>query len=158
MNASARIAIQVAGWLAKHPGVERVYFPGDPAHPDAAAISRLFPKDRYSGLVAFEIKNAGRAEIFQFMERLKMIVRATSLGDVHTMILYPAMARIGTCRRSIASGWGFRDNSGAHVDRPSKQSTISLRTSIRRFETHGAGRRPARLQTEARLRADIEGR
>ncbi len=26
------------------------------------------------------------------MEKLKMIVRATSLGDVHTMILYPAMA------------------------------------------------------------------
>jgi len=26
------------------------------------------------------------------MEKLKMIVRATSLGDVHTMMLYPAMA------------------------------------------------------------------
>ena len=26
------------------------------------------------------------------MEKLKMIVRATSLGDVHTMVLYPAMA------------------------------------------------------------------
>lgn len=85
-------AIQVADWLANNPRIKRVYFPGDPAHPDATAIKRLFPDGKYSGLVAFEIKNAGRPEIFQFMERLEMIVRATSLGDVHTMILYPAMA------------------------------------------------------------------
>ena len=26
------------------------------------------------------------------MDRLRMIVRATSLGDVHSMVLYPAMA------------------------------------------------------------------
>ncbi len=85
-------AIQVAQWLAKQPGVERVYFPGDPQHADAAAIGRLFPKDKFSSLVAFELKGADRAKVFQFMESLKMIVRATSLGDVHTMILYPAMA------------------------------------------------------------------
>ena len=32
--ANARL---VAAWLGSHPKVERVYFPGDPAHPDAAA-------------------------------------------------------------------------------------------------------------------------
>ncbi|MEP6963631.1 MAG: aminotransferase class I/II-fold pyridoxal phosphate-dependent enzyme [Acidobacteriota bacterium] len=85
-------AIQVALWLSKHPRVARVYFPGDPQHPDSAAVQRLFPKDRFSGLIAFEIKDADRAKVFEFMERLKMVVRATSLGDVHTMILYPAMA------------------------------------------------------------------
>ncbi|MEO8099508.1 MAG: aminotransferase class I/II-fold pyridoxal phosphate-dependent enzyme [Acidobacteriota bacterium] len=85
-------AIQVARWLAQHPRVERVYFPGDPQHADAEAIQRLFPKDRFSGLVAFGIKDADRAKVFRFMERLQMVVRATSLGDVHTMILYPAMA------------------------------------------------------------------
>ncbi len=36
------------------------------------------------GLVSFELKGAGRAEVFRFMEKLKMVVRATSLGDVHT--------------------------------------------------------------------------
>src|ERR1700686_4381806 len=72
-------ACKVASWLATHPRVERVYFAGDPAHPDAATIARLFPKNLYGGIVAFEIKDAGRAEVFQMMERLKMIVRATSL-------------------------------------------------------------------------------
>lgn len=85
-------AIQVAQWLGKYPRVARVYFPGDPQHADSAAIARLFPKNKFSGLVAFEIKDAGKPEVFRFMERLRMIVRATSLGDVHTMILYPAMA------------------------------------------------------------------
>ena len=36
-------ACRVASWLAAHPRVERVYFPGDPQHPDAATIRRLFP-------------------------------------------------------------------------------------------------------------------
>ena len=85
-------ARKVAEWLGSHPKVERVYFPGDAKHADAANVSRLFPKDRYGGLVAFEIKGAARADVFRFMEKLRMVVRATSLGDVHTMILYPAMA------------------------------------------------------------------
>lgn len=103
-------AIQVAQWLTKHAGVERIYFPGDPAHPDAATIARLFPNDRYSGLIAFEIKNAGRAEVFRFMENLKMIVRATSLGDVHTMILYPAMASHRDLSPKHRQRLGIQDN------------------------------------------------
>jgi cystathionine gamma-synthase/methionine-gamma-lyase len=103
-------AIQVAKWLAQNPHVERVYFPGDPQHPDAAAIARLFPKDRFSGLVAFEVKGAGRAEIFRFMEKLKMVVRATSLGDVHTMILYPAMASHRDLSPKHRERLGIREN------------------------------------------------
>ena len=43
-------------------------------------------------MVRVELKDAGKTEVFAFMERLKMIVNATSLGDVHTMVLYPAMS------------------------------------------------------------------
>jgi cystathionine beta-lyase/cystathionine gamma-synthase len=85
-------ACKVASWLASHPRVDRVHFTGDPAHPDATTIARLFPKNMTGAMLAFEIKDGGRAEVFAFMERLKMIVRATSLGDVHTMTLYPAIA------------------------------------------------------------------
>jgi cystathionine beta-lyase/cystathionine gamma-synthase len=85
-------ACKIASWLASHPAISKVHFPGDPAHPDAANVARLFPKNTYGAMVSFELKDGGRKEVFRFMERLKMIVRATSLGDVHTMILYPAMA------------------------------------------------------------------
>lgn len=85
-------ACKIALWLAGHPRVERVYFTGDPHHPDAAAIARLFPPNLRGAMLAFDLKGAGRAEVFRFMESLKMIVPATSLGDVHTMTLYPAMS------------------------------------------------------------------
>jgi cystathionine beta-lyase/cystathionine gamma-synthase len=85
-------ACKVASWLSEHPKVERVYFTGDPKHPDAATIARLFPKNLQGAMLAFDLKGAGKAEVFRFMEALKMIVPATSLGDVHSMVLYPAMA------------------------------------------------------------------
>ena len=85
-------ACKVASWLSDHPKVERVYFTGDPKHPDAATIVRLFPKNLQGAMLAFDLKGAGQSEVFRFMEALKMIVPATSLGDVHTMALYPAMA------------------------------------------------------------------
>jgi cystathionine gamma-synthase/methionine-gamma-lyase len=85
-------ARKVAAWLAMHPRVERVYFPGDPKHPDAATVARLYPGDLHGAMVAFELKGAGKKEVFAFMEKLKMIVCATSLGDVHSMALYPAMS------------------------------------------------------------------
>ncbi len=85
-------ACKLASWLATHPRIARVYFPGDPAHPDSATIQRLLPKNTYGAMLAFDLKDAGRKDVFAFMDRLQMIVRATSLGDVHTMMLYPAMA------------------------------------------------------------------
>ena len=83
---------RVASWLKDQPEVGRVYFPGDPAHPDAAVIRRQFPEGLYGGVVSFELANAGRNEVFRFMNALKLVVPATSLGDVHSMMLYPAMS------------------------------------------------------------------
>jgi cystathionine beta-lyase/cystathionine gamma-synthase len=85
-------ACKLASWMKTHPRVARVNFPGDPSHPDATTIQRLLPKGLYGAMIAFELKDADRPEVFAFMDKLKMIVRATSLGDVHTMVLYPAMS------------------------------------------------------------------
>jgi cystathionine gamma-synthase/methionine-gamma-lyase len=85
-------ACKIASWLAAHPKISRVHFPGDPAHPDRGTVERLFPKNMFGSMLAFEFKDGGQPGVFRFMENLKMIVPATSLGDVHTMVLYPAMA------------------------------------------------------------------
>lgn len=85
-------ACRVASWLAAHPRVARVVYTADPNHPDADTIRRLLPEGLYGAMISFELKDAGRKEVFAFMDRLGLIVRATSLGDVHTMMLYPAMA------------------------------------------------------------------
>ncbi len=81
-----------AEWLAAQPSVERVYYPSDPKHPDAANIRRLFTEGLYGGIVSFEVKGADRERIFRMMNALRLVVPATSLGDVHSMMLYPAMA------------------------------------------------------------------
>ena len=101
---------KVAQWLGEHPRVERVYFPGDPDHPDAETIRRLFPEGKFGAMVSFEIKDAGRQEIFKFMDSLKLVVRATSLGDVHTMMLYPAMSSHRDLAPKHRQRLGIRDN------------------------------------------------
>ncbi|HXG33095.1 MAG TPA: PLP-dependent aspartate aminotransferase family protein [Bryobacteraceae bacterium] len=103
-------ACRVAAWLAQHPSIERVHFPGDPAHPDAATIRRLFPDGLYGAMVSFEIRGAGREQIFAFLDRLKLIVRATSLGDVHSMVLYPAMSSHREIAPKQRERMGIRDN------------------------------------------------
>ncbi len=103
-------ACRVAQWLSGHPKVERVHFTGDAAHPDAAAIRRLFPPNLYGAMVSFEIQGAARAEIFRFMDALKLIVPATSLGDVHSMMLYPVMSSHREISPKHRERMGIRDN------------------------------------------------
>jgi cystathionine beta-lyase/cystathionine gamma-synthase len=103
-------ACRVASWLASHPRVERVYFTGDPAHPDAATIRRVFPANLYGAMVSFEVRGAAQPEIFRFMDGLKMVVRATSLGDVHTMMLYPSMSSHREISPKHRERMGIRDN------------------------------------------------
>ncbi|MGO9231391.1 MAG: trans-sulfuration enzyme family protein [Bryobacteraceae bacterium] len=103
-------ANRVASWLADQPRVERVHFPASPAHPDAAAIRRLFPDGLCGAMVAFEIRDAGRPEIFRFLDRLQLVVRATSLGDVHSMALYPAMSSHRDLSPKHRERVGIRDN------------------------------------------------
>lgn len=89
MERQCQNATKLAEWLRGQPQVARVYHPGDTAHPDAAIIRRLLPAGLYGGMVSFEIRDADKAGVFAFLDRLKLIVRATSLGDVHTMVLHP---------------------------------------------------------------------
>ena len=103
-------ACHLASWLAAHPRVERVYFTGDPRHPDQATIRRLFPPNLYGAMVSFEIRDAGREEVFRLMDALRMIVRATSLGDVHTMMLYPVMSSHRELSPKHRQRMGIRDN------------------------------------------------
>jgi cystathionine gamma-synthase/methionine-gamma-lyase len=103
-------ACRVASWLAAHPGVQKVNFPSDPNHPDAVTIKRLFASDLYGAMVSFELKDARRDDVFAFMDRLKLIVRATSLGDVHSMMLYPAMASHRDIAPKQRERMGIRDS------------------------------------------------
>ena len=103
-------ACRVATWLASHPGIERVHFLADPAHPDAATIQQEFPQGLYGAMVGFELKGATRDDVFRFMDALKLVVRATSLGDVHTMMLYPVMSSHRELSPKHRERMGIREN------------------------------------------------
>ncbi len=85
-------ACRIAAWLGTHPRVSRVHYLADPKHPDANVIRRLLPEGLYGAIVAFELKDAAKQDVFRFMDSLKLVVRGTSLGDVHSLMLYPAIA------------------------------------------------------------------
>lgn len=85
-------ACRVATSLSSHPRVARVHYLADPAHPDAAVIRRLLPDGLFGAIVTFELRNGTKEDVFRFMDRLKVVVRATSLGDVHSTVLYPVIA------------------------------------------------------------------
>jgi cystathionine beta-lyase/cystathionine gamma-synthase len=103
-------ACRVASWLAGHAAIERVFFPADAGHPDAETIRRLFAPGLYGGIVSFELKDAARDEVFRFMNALRLIVPATSLGDVHSMMLYPTMSSHREISPKQRERMGIRDN------------------------------------------------
>jgi cystathionine gamma-synthase len=80
-------ARRVAEFLAGHPKVAAVHYPGlanDPGHEIASRQMRDF-----GGMLSFEVQG-GREEAFAMTSRLKLIVRATSLGGTHSLIEHRA--------------------------------------------------------------------
>jgi cystathionine gamma-synthase/methionine-gamma-lyase len=85
-------AAKVAEWLKDQPTIARVIYPGLPQHPDHELAKRLFRPGYCGGMVSFELRDAAEPQVFRFMEKLKLIQAATSLGDVYSLLLYPAQS------------------------------------------------------------------
>lgn len=110
-----RNARQVAESLAQHPRVDRVHFPGSPDHPEHEIARRLFAPDTKGGatfgaMVSFEVKDAGKDEIFAILDSLELVVSATSLGDVHSLISYPAISSHRNLSPKHRQRLGIKDN------------------------------------------------
>jgi cystathionine gamma-synthase/methionine-gamma-lyase len=84
-------AARVAAWLQTHPAISTVHYPGLPGHPQHALADRLF-EGHYGGVVAFALRDATREAVFRLLRSLRVIVPATTLGDVYSEVLYPAMS------------------------------------------------------------------
>jgi cystathionine gamma-lyase len=89
MRQSSESALAVAGWLERHPSVERVLYPGLPSHPQHALARRQMPAGG-SGIVTFFIKG-GLPESRRFLERLRLFTLAESLGGVESLVDHPAI-------------------------------------------------------------------
>ncbi|HET8630982.1 MAG TPA: PLP-dependent aspartate aminotransferase family protein [Thermomicrobiales bacterium] len=89
-------ALAIARWLAEHSAIERVHYPGLRTHPHHDLAAGLFDASgagaQFGAMVAFTIRDADRARVCRFLDRLELCLPATSLGDVYTLVAYPAMA------------------------------------------------------------------
>ena len=92
MERQCENARQVADWLAQHPAVERVIFPGHARHPQHALAAEMFGGRHFGAMISFELAGGNREKVFALFDALQMIQPATSLGDLYTLILYPAHA------------------------------------------------------------------
>jgi cystathionine gamma-synthase/methionine-gamma-lyase len=90
----------VAEWLDGQPAVARVHYPGLPGHPQHEVAARLFEGRGFGGMMSFDLRDAGQAEVFRFMEALELVLPATTLGDVYSLTLYPAHSS----HRQVAPG------------------------------------------------------
>ena len=80
-------AAAVAGFLAKHPSVEVVHYPGLPDHPGhAVAKSQM---KGFGGMLSFRVRGGAEAAI-TVTSRTKLFVNATSLGGPESLIEHRA--------------------------------------------------------------------
>jgi cystathionine gamma-synthase len=80
-------AERVAGFLAGHPGVDVVHYPGLPADPGHAVARRQMT--RFGGMVSFEVRGGADAAL-RVASRVKLLTRATSLGGPESLIEHRA--------------------------------------------------------------------
>jgi len=78
----------VAEYLAKHPKIEKVYWPGFESHPNHE-IAKKQMKD-FGGMVSFVTKGNKIEDAFKILENLKIFTLAESLGGVESLSGHPA--------------------------------------------------------------------
>ena len=81
-------ALELAGWLEKHPAVRRVIYPGLAAHPQHALARRQMRG--FGGVITFELKT-DLAGTIRFLEGCELITLGESLGGVESLIEHPAI-------------------------------------------------------------------
>ncbi|MBY6137169.1 methionine gamma-lyase [Leisingera sp. XS_AS12] len=87
MDRHCASAMDVARYLEAHPAVGAVHFPGLESFPQHDLAGRQMAQP--GAMIAFEIDGGMEAGI-RFMNALKLIQRAVSLGDAETLIQHPA--------------------------------------------------------------------
>jgi O-succinylhomoserine sulfhydrylase len=85
--AQTRSAERIADYLADHPRVERVLYPGRPDHPQHALANKQMKGG--GTLVTFEVKG-GKPAAFKFANALSIIGISNNLGDAKSLVTHPA--------------------------------------------------------------------
>ena len=81
-------ALTVAEFLAQHPAVDKVFYPGLPSHPNHAIAKKQ--SKGFGGIVSFTLKEDTEAAAVQFVTQTKLFKLAESLGGIKSLVSHPA--------------------------------------------------------------------
>ena len=87
-------ALKLATYLAEHPDVARVHYPGLPTHPQNELARTQMPGG-FGGLLSFELRG-GFAAAQAFIRAMKIPVRAVSFGGFESLATQPAAMWAGS--------------------------------------------------------------
>ena len=87
VRAHSEHALAVATFLAGHPRVEAVHYPGLPSHPGHTVARRQM--SMFGGMLSFQVPG-GREEAMAVAAKVTVLTRATSLGGVESLIEHRA--------------------------------------------------------------------
>lgn len=99
MDRACANAAKVALYLTGHAHVKAVYYPGLPSHPQSSLAKELFK--RPGALLSFTL--ADGMDVFGFLNRLKLAVCSSNLGDNRTLIIpvaHTIFFEMGAARRA----------------------------------------------------------
>ncbi len=96
----------VANFLAEHPRVEKVYYPGLSSHPDYELAKRQM--SGFGGMVSFQFKGV-YADVDKMVRRFKVFALAESLGGIESLVCHPASMTHGSIPKDIRESRGLTD-------------------------------------------------
>jgi len=82
-------AHQLAEWPERHPGVERVLYPGLPSHPRHDLARKQM--SAFGGMLSVVLRGGGLAAARTVLESCRVFALAESLGGVESLIEHPAI-------------------------------------------------------------------
>jgi len=88
MRAVSENAMAIAQYLAEHPAVAWVRYPGLPSHPDHALAQRYL-KGGYGGMLVFGLKGGLEAGA-RFIDALRLFSHVANVGDARSLVIHPA--------------------------------------------------------------------
>jgi O-succinylhomoserine sulfhydrylase len=106
VEAQSAAALELARWLEQRPGIERVYYPGLPSHPQHALARRQ--QKGFGGIVSFDVKG-GKDAAWRVVDHTRLISITANLGDTRTTITHPASTTHGRISQEARNAAGIGD-------------------------------------------------
>lgn len=99
---------RIAEFLAAHPRIERVYYPGLASHPTYEVARRTMKG--YGGLISFLVKDADWRATAAVVDAVRLPRIAPSLGGVESLIEQPLIMSYYNCSPEERRRFGIPDN------------------------------------------------